>query len=142
MFKLDPRIQQDSKMVFDLELCQVRVQNDKRYPWLVLVPKVTNCTEVFELTNEQQIQLLAESSALSQALALLTKADKINVANLGNVVSQLHWHIVARFETDATWPGPIWGVGQALPYEGDELQQLGQDLAEKYREVLAQGADN
>ena len=123
MFELDPRIERDSILITELELCQVRLQNDARYPWLVLVPKVANKTEVHELTHEQQILLTKESSAAAAALKALTGCDKINVANLGNVVAQLHWHVVARFEQDDAWPGPIWGVGQSVPYTAAEIQK-------------------
>ncbi len=117
MFKLDPRIQQDSTFLVDLTLCQVRLQNDCRYPWLVLLPRVNQLTEVYELSQQQQAQLIEESSIVSEALKVSTGCKKINVANLGNVVSQLHWHVVARFENDLTWPGPIWGVGKAEPWQ-------------------------
>lgn len=121
MFVLDPRIETDSIFICDLELCQLRVQNDKRYPWLVLVPKVANATEVHELSTDMQKLLMAESSAVAETLKAITGCKKINIANLGNVVSQLHWHVVARFENDLTWPGPIWGVGATSPYEEKEL---------------------
>ena len=124
MFVLDPRIKTDSIFICDLELCQLRVQNDQRYPWLVLVPKVTNATEVHELSTEMQAQLMAESSAVAEVLKAHTGCTKINVANLGNVVSQLHWHVLARFENDLTWPGPVWGVGAAKPYEEKELARF------------------
>jgi len=117
MFVLDPRIENDSTLIFNLPLCQVRLQNDSRYPWLVLIPKVDDVTEVHQLSSEKQQQLMSESSLVAKCLAEVTQCKKVNVANLGNVVAQLHWHVVGRFETDETWPGPIWGVGSAVPYE-------------------------
>ena len=114
--KLDPRLQSDSVYLCDLELCQVRLQDDSRYPWIVLVPRVDNMTEVHDLSNDLQIKLIRESSRVAEALARVTDCKKVNVANLGNVVSQLHWHVVARFEGDETWPGPIWGFGKSVPY--------------------------
>lgn len=128
MFELDPRIARDSVLLTELSLCQVRLQNDARYPWFVLVPKLAEQTEVHELTQEQQIQLMNESSLVASVLKKLTQCDKVNIANLGNVVSQLHWHVVARFEQDETWPGPIWGVGQAAPYTDEQI--------DKWREKL------
>ncbi|GHB78657.1 hypothetical protein GCM10008107_30160 [Psychrosphaera saromensis] len=119
MFKLDPRIEKDSIFIKDLPLCQIRLQNDSRYPWLVLLPSRNDLTEVYELTEEDQELLIKESSLVSKALALTTNCKKVNVANLGNVVSQLHWHVVARFEQDLTWPGPIWGIGTSVPW-GDQ----------------------
>lgn len=123
MFELDSRIASDSILITELSLCQVRLQNDARYPWLVLVPKLADQTEVHELAPEQQIQLMNESSLVASILKRLTQCDKINIANLGNVVSQLHWHVVARFEQDETWPGPIWGVGQAVPYNDQQIEK-------------------
>lgn len=119
MFKLDPRIEKDSIFIKDLPLCQIRLQNDSRYPWLVLLPSKNDLTEVYELTEQDQALLIKESSLVSKALALTTNCKKVNVANLGNVVSQLHWHVVARFEQDLTWPGPIWGIGTSVPW-GDQ----------------------
>jgi diadenosine tetraphosphate (Ap4A) HIT family hydrolase len=110
MFKLDPRIEKDSTFIKDLSLCQIRLQNDSRYPWLVLLPRKNDLTEVYELNEQDQELLIKESSLVSKGLALTTGCKKVNVANLGNVVSQLHWHVVARVEQDFTWPGPIWGV--------------------------------
>ena len=128
MFVLDARIEKDSNLIFDLPLCQVRLQNDSRYPWLVLVPKVEGATEVHELTEEQQTKLMKESSLVANCLKKVTQCKKINVANLGNVVSQLHWHVVARFEEDKTWPGPIWGVGEVIPYEDKKRAELADSL--------------
>lgn len=128
MFELDERIEGDSIWIGDLDLCQVRVQNDQRYPWLVLVPKVADVTEVHELSTQQQQQLMQESVFVADMLKRVTKCKKINVANLGNVVAQLHWHVVARNEDDPTWPGPIWGVGTPKAYSDAELESFKQRL--------------
>ena len=124
MFNLDQRIANDSKLIVELDLCQVRLSNDQRYPWLVLIPKINNVTEVHELSDAQQQQLITESSVMAKALKTVTGCKKINVANLGNVVSQLHWHIVAREETDLTWPGPVWGVGKAEPWQDQKRAEF------------------
>ncbi len=124
MFNVDLRIEKDSVLVTELELCQVRLQNDKRFPWLVLLPKVSGLIEVHELTDAQQSQLMLESSKVAKVLKKITDCKKINVANLGNVVSQLHWHVVARFENDEAWPGPIWGVGLAQNYNQEEKDKF------------------
>ncbi|NVK24121.1 MAG: HIT domain-containing protein [Gammaproteobacteria bacterium] len=116
MFELAPEFIRDSVLVTKLKLCQVRLQNDQRFPWLVLIPEVNEVTEVHQLSQQQQNQLIQESCLVSSTLKALTQSTKINVANLGNVVAQLHWHVVARFEDDEAWPGPIWGVGSAVPY--------------------------
>ena len=116
MFLLDPNIDRDSVLITTLGLSQLRLQNDLRSPWIILVPEINGITEVHELTVQQQNTLIAESSLVSNVLKNLSQCKKINVANLGNVVAQLHWHIVARSENDETWPGPIWGVGKSIPY--------------------------
>ncbi len=123
-FQLDSRIERDSTHIADLQLCQLRLQNDQRYPWLVLVPKRSNVTEVHDLVESDAQQLLLESNAVAKALKELTNCKKINVANLGNLCEQLHWHVVARNENDATWPGPIWGVGEAKAWDEKKRRQL------------------
>ncbi|GAB3002447.1 HIT family protein [Psychrosphaera aestuarii] len=117
MFTLDHRIERDSILIADMPISQLRIQDDQRYPWLVLVPKIEGATEIHSLKAEQAQQLILESNAVAKALKAVTQCKKINIANLGNVVEQLHWHIVARFEDDLTWPGPIWGIGKAEPWD-------------------------
>ena len=124
MFAVDPRIEKDSILIAELDLCQLRLQNDQRFPWLVLLPKVAKLTEVHELTDAQQYLLMVESSKVAKALQQVTGCKKINVANLGNVVAQLHWHVVARFDSDEAWPGPIWGVGTAVPWSEQKRADL------------------
>ena len=128
MFELDQRLRNDTLVVGDLALCRVLLMNDSRYPWLILVPKVAAVSEVFELTIEQQQCLWQETTAVSVVLKQLFQADKINIATLGNVVKQLHMHIVVRMQDDATWPAPVWGRGVAQPYTAQELQQLSTKL--------------
>lgn len=108
-FILDPRLEQDSIFITDLALCQVRLENVRNFPWLILVPRVDNLTEVHQLSVEQQAQLMDESSRCAQALNQCFALDKINVGALGNVVSQLHWHVVGRRTDDDAWPKPVWG---------------------------------
>jgi diadenosine tetraphosphate (Ap4A) HIT family hydrolase len=136
MFKLDPRIEKDSIFIKDLPLCQIRLQNDSRYPWLVLLPSKNDLTEVYELTEEDQELLIKESSLVSKALALTTNCKKVNVANLGNVVSQLHWHVVARFEQDLTWPGPIWGIGTSVPWDDQKRAEFIDSFIRNLAELL------
>lgn len=136
-FDLDPRFVKDSIHIADLSLCQLRLQNDRRYPWLVLIPKLNGLTEVHQLNSKDQHQLMAESSAVAQVLEQVTGCDKINVANLGNVVSQLHWHVVARFEQDEAWPGPIWGVGQSIPYPDKKRAELVDSILDALQQKLS-----
>lgn len=124
MFKLDPRIEKDSIFVKELPLCQLRLQNDSRYPWFVLLPRVNELTEVHQLSEHEQMQLMKESALVSKALTATTQCKKINVANLGNVVEQLHWHVVARFEHDQTWPGPIWGIGASIAWQDQKRAEF------------------
>lgn len=129
-FELDGRIARDSDLVRVLGLCQLRIQNDSRWPWLVMVPERPGMTEIFELSPEEQVQLSAEVNRVAAALKRVTGATKINVGALGNIVRQLHVHVIARFEGDANWPGPIWGFGQAQPYGESQKQDFLNKLVE------------
>jgi diadenosine tetraphosphate (Ap4A) HIT family hydrolase len=115
-FELHPRLAADTAFVADWTLCRVLVMNDARYPWLILVPRRANATEIFDLNPADREMLMAEVALASERLKHLSKAAKINVGALGNLVPQLHIHIVARNPGDAAWPGPVWGHGRAVPY--------------------------
>ncbi|MCY4044596.1 MAG: HIT family protein [Cellvibrionales bacterium] len=130
MFTLDNRLESDSAYVCDLTLCQVRLMNDKHYPWIILIPKVGGIREIYELSLSDQQQLMKESSKVSRILSEYTNADKMNVAALGNLVPQLHIHHIARFESDVAWPGPVWGVVNAEPYSQTALSDRVGALAE------------
>ena len=122
-FTLDPQLEQDTVLVADWHLCQVRLMNDSRYPWVILIPKIEDVSEIHQLADEQQQLLLGESVRLSKALEQLFAPYKLNVAALGNVVRQLHIHHIVRFEDDASFPRPVWGVGDAVPYEAEALSE-------------------
>ena len=122
-FKLDRQLEQDTVLVADWHLCQVRLMNDSRYPWVILIPKVEGVSEIHQLADEQQQLMLGESVRLSKALEQLFAPHKLNVAALGNMVRQLHIHHIVRFEDDASFPRPIWGVGDAVPYEAGALNE-------------------
>ena len=130
-FELDGRIARDSDLIATLDLCQLRIQNDSRWPWLVMVPQRADMTEIFELSEADQALLSAEVNQVAAALKEITCATKINVGALGNIVRQLHVHVIARFEGDANWPGPIWGYGSAEPYDSEKRQALVNTLMEK-----------
>jgi len=134
-FALHSRLEADSVYLCRWTLCQVRLINDARYPWLMLVPEQPNITEPFELTSGDQAQLWRESMALAEWMKRYFQARKMNVASLGNVVPQLHVHHVARFVNDSAWPGPVWGVGKAEPYEPERLTALCQTLTPLLRTV-------
>ena len=133
MFELNPRLEADTDWVLDLQLSRVLLMNDSRYPWLILVPRIPNVREWLDLSSTDQALLLAEQLQVSQCLQTLLSPDKLNVATLGNIVPQLHLHIIARFETDFAWPSPVWGRGDSVRYPPDEkVALLGQ-----YRSALA-----
>ncbi len=121
MFTLHPRLAADTVVLGDFPLSQLLLMNDASYPWLILVPRRADIREVHELSDADQLQLIRESSWVSERLALQLQATKMNVANLGNMVPQLHWHVIARFEGDPAWPKPVWGQLPAEPYTDEEL---------------------
>ena len=125
---LNQKLADDSVFVVDWPLSQLRLINDSRFPWLVLVPRVSNIEEIFQLSDEDQQQLLQESSQLATVLSAFFKADKLNVAALGNVVRQLHVHHIVRYVDDCCYPSPVWGVGEAVPYQELELRQRVDEL--------------
>lgn len=118
---LDPRLADDTAPVIDLKLCEVRLMDDANHPWLVLVPKVADAVEILDLDAAQRSQLTTEIDAVSRVLKTLFKPDKLNVAALGNLVPQLHVHVIARFRTDIAWPRPVWGAANVRPYAPEEL---------------------
>ena len=127
-FQLHPQLEADTHLICRTENCQILLMDDARFPWIVLVPEVADIRELYELKERQQQQAYQSILRISKSLAEYSNADKMNVAALGNQVPQLHIHIIARYETDAAWPGPVWGVGQAEPYRPDQLQQRLIDL--------------
>lgn len=123
MFELDSRLQNDTIELGNFEFIKVLMSKDSNYPWLILVPEVEGATELFDLTADQQTFLMQVIAEISEKMNVTFKADKINVGALGNVVKQLHIHIVARYETDIAWPGPIWGQHPAKPYTDTDLEK-------------------
>jgi diadenosine tetraphosphate (Ap4A) HIT family hydrolase len=120
-FVLDPRLEADSAFVADGPLSQVRLMNDARFPWLLLVPRVAGVSEWTDLSGEQQRLLLAEINQAARALRAEPGVQKLNIGALGNIVRQLHVHLVGRREGDDAWPGPVWGNGAARKWDADAL---------------------
>ena len=118
-FSLSDRLEADTFPIVDLRLSTVRLMNDTRYPWVILVPRVAHIEEMFELSRVEQSFLMEEMSAVSRAVQAVTNPTKINIGALGNIVRQLHIHVIARFETDAAWPAPVWGQGEASSYSDE-----------------------
>lgn len=135
-FNLHPQLAQDCYELADLPLCKLLLCNDSAYPWFILVPKVNDITDIYQLDWQQQQQLLNESSLLSELLMQVFNGDKMNVAALGNVVEQLHVHHVVRYKKDVSWPKPIWGQQPLTPYTDDELASLKEQLMPKLATVL------
>jgi diadenosine tetraphosphate (Ap4A) HIT family hydrolase len=123
-FALDPRLAADTRPVASLPLCDVLLMNDARYPWLILVPRRAGLVEIADLHDDEQAVLWQEVDRAAAALRAVAPCDKLNLGALGNIVRQLHVHVVARVEGDAAWPGPVWGHGQAAAYDGKQLGTL------------------
>lgn len=117
MFDLHPRLAADTAFVADWRVSRVLLMNDARYRWIVLVPRIANAVELFDLTQPDRALLLEEVVKTSERLKRLTGAAKINVGALGNLVPQLHVHVVARSPGDPAWPGPVWGHSPAVPFD-------------------------
>jgi diadenosine tetraphosphate (Ap4A) HIT family hydrolase len=115
-FALDPRLAADTFLVGDAPLCRVLLMNDARFPWAILVPRRPGLIEIHDLDASERAILIEEAALVGDRLKKLTGAFKINIAALGNSVPQLHVHVIARFADDSAWPGPVWGVGETLPY--------------------------
>ena len=121
MFQLDKRLQEDTCVIGDMALSRVFLHRDANYPWCILVPRRQGLREIYQLDETEQVCLLEESRALAVAMTSLFRPDKLNVAALGNVVSQLHIHHIVRFTDDPAWPAPVWGAVAAKAYEPEEL---------------------
>ena len=121
---LHPQLASDSRHIGDLPLSQARVMHDANYPWLVLVPRRAGASEIVDLDPGDRAQLMTEIADAGRVLKSVTRCDKLNVAAIGNVVPQLHVHIVARRRDDAAWPRPVWGAAPPRAYEPDALAAL------------------
>lgn len=123
-FELDPRLARDTGLVGDLPLCRVLLMKESRWPWLILVPRKVGLVELTDLDAAERAQALEEAVRAADWLKAHAKADKINLGALGNIVRQLHIHVVARREGDPGWPGPVWGLGTAVPYGDGALAAM------------------
>ena len=124
MFELDARLASDTYVVGKTPLCRLLLMDDARFPWLILVPEVADISEPFDLSESDQTALWRESMCLSRFLKTHYRADKLNIAALGNQVPQLHLHHIARYHSDVAWPGPVWGIGTQEPYAAEEATRL------------------
>ena len=124
MFALDQRLQQDTLTIGDFPLCRLLLSNDSNYPWFILVPRIDGISEVFQLGVADQQMLWKETTALAQLLNQGFTADKMNIGALGNVVNQLHVHVIVRKRDDAAWPAPVWGRQPAQPYTEQQVAAM------------------
>ena len=130
VFALDQRLQQDTLVIGDFPLCRLLLSNDSNYPWFILVPRINGISEVFQLDVVDQQRLWQETTALAQLLNEGLAADKMNIGALGNVVSQLHVHVIVRKRDDAAWPAPVWGKHPAKPYTDQQVSAIRARLRE------------
>ena len=137
VFRLHERLEADTIGLGSTSLCEIRLMNDSAWPWVLLVPAVAGIREIYQLSADQQHQLVRESSALSEAMMDVFGGDKMNVAALGNMVPQLHLHYIVRFEGDPAWPGPVWGKQAPVAYFDEELAQVRSRLAPVLAELEA-----
>jgi diadenosine tetraphosphate (Ap4A) HIT family hydrolase len=124
MFTLHAQLARDTSEVTRLTLSRVLLMNDRRWPWLILVPERPDLREILDLTPDDRTQLMAEIALISAAVRDLYQPHKLNVAALGNQVEQLHVHVIGRFLDDPAWPKPVWGKGKAMPYGDKERDTL------------------
>ena len=127
-FLLDPRLEADTRPMARLDLCELRLMDDARFAWLVLVPQRSGLVEIADLTPSERALLWHEVNRAGAALRAVVPCDKLNIGALGHIVRQLHVHVVARREGDAAWPGPVWGSGPAEPYAGTDRATLTERL--------------
>jgi len=124
VFALDQRLQQDTLTIGDFPLCRLLLSNDSNYPWFILVPRINGISEVFQLSVIDQQKLWNETTTLAQLLSEGFGADKMNIGALGNVVSQLHVHVIVRKRDDIAWPAPVWGKHPARPYTEEQVAAI------------------
>lgn len=127
-FVIDPKLAAESTPLGELTLCTVRLYDDARFPWLLLVPKQAELVEIIDLAPGDLVRLIEEIAVAAGVLEAATSPYKLNIAALGNVVRQLHVHVIARFEDDAAWPNPVWGRGARVPYEAAARDALAKKL--------------
>ena len=132
-WSLHPKLSELTTEVGDLALCRVLLENDSNYPWLILVPRMEGISEIIDLDPNEQVQLLGEIDAASRALKAVATFEKLNIAALGNMVKQLHVHVIGRSSTDATWPKPVWGLAPPVHYAPEARNVLVNKLRQELK---------
>ena len=135
-FKLDTRLEADTYQLTDLSLCRILLMNDSRYPWLILVPRRQGLREFHDLSREDQSRLMWEITRTTKILEVCHQPDKLNIGALGNIVDQLHIHVLGRFDGDPAWPGPVWGIGEPVAY----FEKQADALIREFRAQLGHAA--
>ncbi len=133
MFVLHPQLAKDCVTLGAFPLSSLLMARDKNYPWFILVPQRADVTEAYQLAESDQLQLCYESNHLAQKLASHFKADKMNIAALGNQVPQLHIHHIVRYQSDPAWPSPVWGQVPAVLYDHAEIIRKRGEITELLR---------
>ena len=128
-FHPDPAFEAGSVAAAEWPLCHVRLQDDARFPWLILIPRVEGAVELADLSAEQRAALMEETVRAGDLVRRLGPVEKLNVGAIGNVTSQLHVHVVGRRRDDGLWPDPVWGRGPAVPYDPAERARLLEKIA-------------
>ena len=118
---LHPQLADDTHPVASWPLSELRLMDDANHPWLILVPRVVEAVELIDLSPQQQAELLREVGVASRVLQSVFEPHKLNVAALGNLVPQLHVHVIARYQEDIAWPRPVWGQAAMKPYTPEAL---------------------
>lgn len=136
-FQISSQLLEGKHEVIKLPLCTVLVCDDRRYPWLVLVPRQAHAIEILDLNPEKQTRLWQEVSQACEIVKSLAMVEKLNVATLGNVCSQLHIHVTGRYRGDASWPGPCYGVGSAVPFVEAEVKERLADWRNRFEMVCS-----
>lgn len=135
-FQLHSRLQSDCIEIDRFTLSRLLLINDSQYPWFILVPERSNITEIYQLSEQEQVLLQRESSLLAKTLANIYHADKMNIAAIGNMVPQLHIHHIVRYKTDVAWPEPVWGKFEAIPYTKVQIKKIKTELLDALMDYL------
>jgi diadenosine tetraphosphate (Ap4A) HIT family hydrolase len=135
-FALDPRLAADTIALGDTSLSRILLMNDARFPWLIIVPRGVGLTEIVDLGPSERAALMEEIAFVSMALSKRPGVEKINVGALGNIVRQLHVHIIGRSTRDAAWPGPVWGFGARRGYDASALERTSRDFVAALGRIL------
>ena len=131
-FSLNKKLESDTYYINDFLLCRLLLMNNKNYPWFILVPRRNNVTEIYQLSEKDRHQLDYEINEISKKLSKYFNADKMNIASLGNIVSQLHIHVIVRYKNDLSWPEPVWGKFNSEPYSESKFLQIKKDFKKMF----------